>query len=1090
MQNGYYRFPTIHGDRIVFSSEGDLWSLETTAAAPTAVRLTAGIGDAEYPRFSQDGTRIAFSGSYEGAPEVFVISADGGEPKRLTYLGQRVLVCGWDPEGRILFATPAKVPFGRPSRIMRISPDGGEPEFVPVGQALTLSYGPDGASVLGRYGMISREPAHWKRYKGGTAGDMWVDREGSGEFERLIDIDGNVTHPLWVGDRIYFAADHEGVGNLYSCTPTGDDLTRHTSHNDYYVRHPSTDGTRIVYHAGADLFVFTPADGSETRIDVAYPSARAERHRKFVASVRYMESYHLHPRGHLLSTVVRGKVFTMGTFDGAVYQHGTPQGVRYGDVDWMSDGSLVMTSDEGGEIRLEHHAAPGDPEAAQPRSFSDLDIGHPRRIAAAPHGTRVAITNHRNELLVVDSADGTMSVADRSDYMVILGIAWSPDARWIAYGIRTTPNLSLIRVYDTETGETHDVTKPVLYDSRPAWDPEGKYLYFVSTRELNPVYDEIHFDLGFPKSEKPYLVTLQADTPSPLMPQPEDPDAKKDEKDEGSEEKTDEASKGKDADDKEAKDESPEPVEIDFEGIENRVLGLPVDLSIIGSIAAIKGKLLFTVYEPEGAIGGSIWGGGEPAAKAKLMAFDMSTLDADVLIPALTSFAVSGDGKKLIYRAGNKLRVIGAGEKPKDDAKGHGRKTGWVDLNRVKVSVEPAAEWRQMYTEAWRLQREHFWNSEMSDVDWPAVHERYLPLLDRVSTRAEFSDLMWEMQGELGTSHAYEIGGDYPASRRYGVGKLGADISWNGSHWVIDRIYAGDTWVEDDSSPLARAGVGAAAGDSILAINGVGLGADRSPDAALVGQAQTEIALTLADANGKNPRTVAIKTLGSENGARYRDWVEANRKIVHEATDGRAGYIHIPDMGAVGYAEFHRSYLAEICRDGLVVDVRYNGGGHVSALLLEKLRRRRIGYDHSRWFGLDHYPTESPAGPMVAITNENAGSDGDIFSHSFKLFGLGPLIGTRTWGGVIGINPRQRFVDGGLTTQPEFSFWFEDVGWDVENYGTDPDIVVEITPQDEAAGRDPQMETALAEIKKQLDSFAPTLPDIKDRNTRKPPVLK
>jgi len=452
---------------------------------------------------------------------------------------------------------------------------------------------------------------------------------------------------------------------------------------------------------------------------------------------------------------------------------------------------------------------------------------------------------------------------------------------------------------------------------------------------------------------------------------------------------------------------------------------------------------------------------------------------------------VSRDSKMLIYRAGTRLRVLKAGEKPKEDAGAPGRKSGWLDLGRVKVSVDRGAEWEQMYREAWRLQRDHFWTEDMSGIDWQAIYQRYLPLLKRIATRAEFSDLMWEMQGELGTSHAYEFGGDYPPEPRYDQGFLGADLRYDSEtdSYRVERIVEGDVWDEAAGSPLSRAGVNVQSGDRLIAINGRKVGRALAPGELLVNQAGTEVLLTIGGAEGGAARTVAVKTLGDETSARYRDWVEANRRRVHAATDGRVGYVHIPDMMSRGYAEFHRGYLAEVAREGLIVDVRFNGGGHVSQLIIEKLARRRLGYSVQRWGQPGPYPADSVIGPIVAITNEQAGSDGDIFSHVFKLLRIGPLIGKRTWGGVIGINARNQLIDGGLTTQPEYSFWFQDVGWRVENYGTDPDIEVDIKPQDHIAGHDPQLERAIAEAQRLLAEQPPVLPDFSERPRLAPPML-
>ena len=442
--------------------------------------------------------------------------------------------------------------------------------------------------------------------------------------------------------------------------------------------------------------------------------------------------------------------------------------------------------------------------------------------------------------------------------------------------------------------------------------------------------------------------------------------------------------------------------------------------------------------------------------------------------------------------------MLKAGDKPDREAgAGPGRKSGWLDLARVKVSIIPGLEWQQMFREAWRLQRDQFWTSDMSQVDWLAVHDRYLPLVERVSSRSEFSDLMWEMQGELGTSHAYEMFGDYRPEPDYAQGFLGADFEYepHSGAWQVAHIVQGDSWDEQADSPLLRPGIGVQAGDRLIAVNGRTLSREVSPAVCLVNQAAVEVTLTFAGNDGAQgaeaatrgagaaaKRTVTVKTLKSETPARYREWVESNRRYVHRATDGRVGYVHLPDMGPAGYAEFHRGYLAEVDRAGLIVDVRFNRGGHVSGLILEKLARRRLGYDVSRWRQAPSpYPPESVLGPMVALTNELAGSDGDIFSHGFKMLKLGPLLGTRTWGGVVGIDSVHTLVDGTVTTQPEFSFWFADVGWGLENYGAEPDIEVENMPQDYARGLDAQLDRAVEEIQKLLAANPPQLPDFTNR---------
>lgn len=532
-------------------------------------------------------------------------------------------------------------------------------------------------------------------------------------------------------------------------------------------------------------------------------------------------------------------------------------------------------------------------------------------------------------------------------------------------------------------------------------------------------------------------------------------------------------------------DEQEDRMVIDLEGIAERILAFPVDDARYDQIRGIEGKALFTWWPIEGSLHDGRPPGATPPAAGVLDVYDFGEQKVDTLIDGLTSFEVSMDAKTLIYRMGNKLRVLRAGDKP--DNKGGGapsRQSGWLDLNRLKVSVLPGAEWAQMYRHAWRLQRDQFWTADMSGVDWQRVYRRYWPLVGRIASRAEFSDLMWEMQGELGTSHAYEVGGDYKPEPDFEQGFLGADFAWDAAAggYRVAHIVRGDPWDEAADSPLRGPGLDVAEGDLLLAVASQPLSAELAPQQALVNLTGERVLLTFAGREeGAAPRVVTVKTLRNEYAARYREWVTARRAAVHAATGGRVGYIHIPNMGPAGYAEFHRGFLAEVVRQGLIVDVRYNGGGHVSQLLLEKLARRRIGYDVQRWGAPESYPVNAVLGPLVAIANEWAGSDGDIFSHAFKLMKLGPLVGKRTWGGVIGISPKDALIDGGVTTQPEFSFWFEDVGWGVENYGTDPDIEVDITPEDWIAGRDPQLERAIAEALRLLVENPPTLPDFSNR---------
>jgi tricorn protease len=1086
---GYYRHPTIHGDSIVFVCEEDLWSVSIRGG--TAHRLTANPGTISFPSFSPDGTKIAFTGKDDGPLDVYVIDRDGGSTRRLTWLGGASAVAGWSPDGKgILFASDWRQPFRGYHHLYSVPAAGGSPKPLRHGPARSIAHEPGGSGVV--IGRNTGDPARWKRYRGGTAGTLWIDRRGDGVFVPLINLAGNLAGPMWVGKRIYFLSDHEGFGNLYSCTSAGRDLRRHTHHEDFYVRFPSTDGSRIVYHAGADLYLFDPARKESVKLDVRVVSPRAQRNRKFVPAGKFLERFDLHPKGHSIATVNRGGIYAMGLWEGAATRLSDPTGVRYRLARWLPDGRrIVAVSDEGGEEGLVILSANGQ---EKPRRLEG-DFGRPVDLFVAPAGPeRVALTNQRQELIVVDLKTGRSRAVEHSPFARIDGAAWSPDGAWLAYGYPSTRRTSCICLYNTASGAVSRVTRPDFWDGRPSFDPEGKYLYFVSTRIFDPIADSLYFDYGFPKGSVPCLIPLKKETVSPFSLTASTPRAP------GSpawgEAAQNAAAKGKAEESKKGS----QPVAIDLDGIEGRIIAFPVPEGRYLRVVGARGRALFSSFPVEGILDQNWLEIAEPPAKGRVETYDFETLKTETVQDRITDFALSMDAKVMGIRVGNRLRAVPvtfkADQKPGPDLPG--RESGWLDIERIRVSVVPGDEWRQMLREAWRLQRDQFWTPDMSGHDWKRVLDRYSPLVDRVASRAEFSDLVWELQGELGTSHCYEMGGDYRPEPAWFQGVLGADLDFDRKTgtWRIARIPRGDSWDEKRSSPLAAPGLNLTEGDEILAVAGMPVGKDASPHERLVHLAGQDVQLTVRcrtappARGGKRAvakpardevRTVTVKTMRDETGLRYRDWVERNRAFVHDRTNGRVGYVHIPDMGGFGFSEFHRYYLSEIDHDGLIIDVRHNGGGSVSQLVLAKLVQKRIGYDANRWGRPEPYPTDAPMGPMVALTDEHAGSDGDIFSHCFKLYGLGPLIGKRTWGGVVGIWPRHALVDGTFTSQPEFAFWFKDVGWGVENYGTEPDIEVEITPQDHGKGRDPQMERGIEEIAKILRKRPGKKPDFKDR---------
>jgi tricorn protease len=795
------------------------------------------------------------------------------------------------------------------------------------------------------------------------------------------------------------------------------------------------------------------------------PSNAPETARRFVDAADLLERWSPSPDGTALGLVTRGRAYTMPLWEEAVIEHGADDGARRRLLTWLHDGArIVYVDDTAGYERIA--VAPVDQSAAPSYLTSD-DTGIIHELAASPAGDRIAFATNRHELWLLEVGSAARKI-DTSIGDWIDDLAFSPDGAWLAYTWSPKAHTSIIRLAECASGRIVDATSALREDRSPAWDPEGKYLYFLSNRDFHPVYDALQFELSFPEAWRPYLVTLAAATSSPFVPKPAP------------------LHKDRDDDKDDDKPDARAPVTIDADGLPLRIIGFPVDEGAYDRIAAAKGRVVFSRFPVRGIRPNTA---PDDDSEGELLAYDFEQQRSAPLADEIADFVLGPDARTLVYESHGKLRAIDAGgelpdngddEKPLPDA---GRRTGWLDLSRISVLVEPPAEWRQMLREAWRLQRERFWDAQMSGIDWDAVLARYEPLLERIRTRDELSDLIWEMHGELGTSHAYESGGDKPLPPQYKNGFLGAEMHWDAAAggYRIDAILRGDPWNRDFDSPLAATGLDVRAGDVLVAVGGHPLTQRVGPGALLVNQAGRDIVLSVAREG--EVRRVLVRTLRDERMLRYRAWIDANRSRVHTSTAGRVGYVHIPDMGPWGFAEFHRGYLNEFDRDALIVDVRYNRGGHVSALLLEKLARKRVGYDVARWTPPAPYPEESVAGPMVAITNQFAGSDGDIFSHCFKLYGLGPLVGMRTWGGVVGIHPRHRLVDGTQTTQPEFSFWFTDAGWDVENYGTDPTHEVDVAPQDTIAGRDPQLATALRLIEEAL-ATAPGRPPFPPRPNR------
>ena len=1027
--NGYYLFPDVRDTRVIFVNDDDLWEFNT--GDRNVRKLAGGMGIITTPRFSRDGKWIAFrsaGSATQTSAEIYLMPSTGGETRRVTYFGSPLTsIAGWSPEGKLIVSTDFGMPFPGWRELHEFGTDLKTHKTLDMGPATAIEYGKHGV-VLARN---SADLPQWKRYKGGARGKFWKDKSGDGKFSKFLELDGNLTSPMWIGNRLYFISDHEGTGNLYSVNDKGEDIKRHTEHSEFFARNARSDGRCIVYQSGGDIYLFDAEKQNSVKLEIEAPASRLQTKERFIDTGEFLEECSLDRTGHNVLLVARGKPFIMSNWEGAVTQLGVRDGVRYRLCAFLHSGKVAAVSDEGGEEKIEIFDRDGKSVRTTPVGGSVM------RLETAKGRDLLAFSTNRFELHVLDSVTGSVKTIDRSDYGIIDEFAWSSDGKHIAYSFPEALNVSTIRLAKVADGKKVNVTAPNANDFSPAFDPDGRYLFFLSDRELDPVYDKIIFDLGFPKTARPFAVTLRKDVPSLFIRSPP------------AEEKKGAKEKG-----------------VDFDGIANRVEPFPVEDADFSKIMGISGKALFLSFPVEGSKKYYLYS--SERRKGTLMSYDFERRETEEHASGISDFDLSADASQLLLFYDRDIRVVESGKKVEGGAERKpGKKSGYLDLGRVKTTVKPPEEWKEMLRETWRLMRENYWREDMLGRDWNAVHGKYSKLLPRVSTRYELSDLIREMQGELGTSHSYEIGGDYDRLEPYQIGGLGADFEVRKGAYYIRDIFVGDPANDGEKSPLLSPGVNAMKGDRLFSINGIQLSEENSPQRLLENRSGDLVTIVIE--RGRSRKEYTIRTLKNEKRLIYRAWVERNRKYVHDRTGGKIGYLHIPDMGPNGFAEFHSIYRLETERDGLIVDLRYNSGGHVSALLLEKLARKRIGYDRPRRGKAVPYPPDSVKGPMVAITNELAGSDGDIFSHGFKLLNLGPLIGTRTWGGVIGINPRIRLVDGTRVTQPQFAFWFKDVGWNVENYGTEPTIEVEITPQDYGAGRDPQMERAITEIMAMLD---------------------
>ncbi|MFI5676826.1 S41 family peptidase [Streptomyces cellulosae] len=1079
----YLRLPHLSGDLLCFVAEDDLW-LAPLDGPGRAWRLTVDRTKVGHPRFSPDGSRIAYTSWWASVPEIHLVPTEGGPSRRLTHWGSPdTQVCGWTPCGEILAVASHGEPFSYFTWAYKVHPDGDPGRKLPWGPVSDIQAADlDGERrTLLLTGTPPHEPAAWKRYRGGATGRLWLHGE-----RILADLDGHLHSPLFVGGRIAFLSDHEGVGNLYSCAHDGSDLRRHTDHDAFYARHAASDGTRVVYQCAGDLWIVDDlaADSVPRRLDVRLSGPRAGRRTYQVPAAHHVDGISVDETGRASAVVVRGSLYWLTHRDGPARTLTDTPGVRVRLPEMLgSGGQVAYVTDAEGEDAVEIAYLPRATGDRAPRRPASGELGRVLELVSDPRGERLAIASHDGRLLLLTvpddtgTEDGVGEIVEliRSVNGPVRDLAFSPDGAWLTWshpGIgRTLRQIKMARISGTAQGGPLivDVTDGRFEDENPVFTRDGRYLAFLSWRGFDPVYDVHTGDLSFPLGCRPYLVPLSSATPSPFALNPEGRPA----------------AGGLDvAEEDEGGDGT---VTVEVEGLESRVTPFPVAASKYSALYPVAGGGLVWLRWPiSGALGETFANPDDTSGRPTLEHFTISKAKKSELVEHLDWFAVSGDGTRLVVVDEGDLRAVPSSESGDLDT------TVWIDARRIMHEVDPAAEWRQAYEEAGRLIRAYFWEPGMCGIDWDAVLAQYRPLVERVASPDEFADLLREVLGELGTSHAYVS----PARRNEGPphyqrrqGLLGANFVLRDGGWVVRRILPGDSSDSKARSPLA--GTGIREGASLTHVDGRPVDPVAGPYPLLAGAGGTTVELTFAPAEGEGPpRRVAVVPLVDERPLRYQDWVAKRRAVVRELSGGRCGYLHIPDMGGSGWAQFNRDLRMEVSRPALIVDVRGNAGGHISELVVETLTRTILGWDLTRGAQPVSYASNAPRGPVVALADEATSSDGDMITAAFKLLKLGPVVGQRTWGGVVGMTGRHQLGDGTVITVPMNAAWFDAYGWSVENHGVTPDLEILRTPLDWAEGRHAQLADAVRLALDLLETNPPaTPPDYRHVPDRSRPKL-
>jgi tricorn protease len=1049
------RFPAIYEDQIVFSYAGDLYVVNIDGGI--ARRITSHNGYEMFPRFSPDGKYIAFTGQYDGNTEVFIIPSEGGTPRRLTFtatlnrddvsdrMGPNNIVMDWTPDGKYITYRSRKQSFNDfIGQLFNVPVEGGLSEELPLPTGGFCSWSPDGNQLA--YNRIFREFRTWKYYRGGMADEIWLHDFRNHKTTRITDNNVQDIIPMWAGDWIFFLSDRDRTMNLFAYNLTTGQTDKVTDFKEYDIKFPSLGKDHIVFENGGYIYKLNiqtrVCDKVSIIIDNDNPFSRPE----YKDASKLISTYDISPQGERIVLGARGDVFSLPARNGITINYTKTSGAHERDVHWSPDGKYISYfSDATGEyeVYIKNQDGSGDPI-----QLTDGINTYPYNMKWSPDSRNILFSDREFRLQYVDLTSKKLTLVKKSTTSELRDFNWSPDSKWIAYTETDNNQFNIIYLYQLESKNVFKVTDNWYVSENPAFSPDGKYLYFVSNRDFDPVYSNTEWNHSYSNMSRLYLVTLAKSTPSPLALENDVVKISNEEVEKGIEkDKKDEGSVNAD-------------IKIDTDGLQSRIISLPVAPGNYGNLEPIIDKIYYIRF-----ISGSRSG--------SACLFDLKT-KKETELGSGVRFKISSSQKKMLVVKDGKYAVI-------DLPQANIELKETIDLSNMMVKVNYREEWKQIFDESWRQMRDFFYAPNMHGMNWQAIHDKYSPLLPYVNHRNDLTYIIGEMIAELNVGHAYvNSGSDVPGPERISTGLLGAKLTKHPSgYFHIDKILDGANWSSRWRSPLRDVGVDVNENDFIVAVNGEST--MQMPDIYeyLLNTAGKTVELTVnSKPSAEGARKTLVKPIESEADLFYYNWVQNNIRKVNEATDGLVGYIYIPDMVENGLNEFARYFYPQLNKKGLIIDGRGNAGGNVSPMIIERLRREMVMSEMMRGYekGIA-IPEASFHGPMVLIINYASASDGDLFPYQFKTLGLGTLIGTRTWGGVVGIRGSLPFVDGGILMKPEFAHYSaEESKWIIEGHGVEPDIYIDNDPAEEYAGNDEQLGKAIKVILEQLDQYKPVPP--------------